>query len=245
MQHAEARRDVEHRGRLVGEDDLGLGGERAGDGRRAGAVRRRARADGGRRARGSRPTVGEQARHLGARRRDRRRPAPRQRARQVVLDGVHRVERGERVLEDHLHARAGRARAARPSTRISPASAAQEAAQHARQRRLAAARLADERDHLAGGRRSNETSSSDAARGRRRSACRGRAPARRGAHGDAPRRRGARRAAPAAGTTREQARVGMARRAAQPLGRAHLDEPPVAQDADARGDAGRAAAGRG
>ena len=100
VQHAQADRDVEHRHRLVGEQRLGVGGQRAGDrdplALAAGElvrvllqVQRRGRQLHAAQQLGQRLLAGVPAVDL-------------QGAGQVVAHGVHRVQRGERVLEDQL-----------------------------------------------------------------------------------------------------------------------------------------------
>ena len=135
----------------------GVGRERASDRRRAGARRRRAppgsgrRSAAGRRTRLSRRSTSasaslrdEAAQHLG-------------RARDALRDRVPRVERVARVLEDDLDPLAllardaggpGRRAPHRPRT-ICAAGETVQPGDRPRDRRLAAARLADQRDALA------------------------------------------------------------------------------------------------
>ena len=163
LEDLQLRRDVERRGRLVG-DHAATGCRRA---RRrssgAGAGRRRTGADSARarpRARGS--ARGAAARHEVVRARAprsvrRRGRVPAQDREQLGADAEHRIERQIGVLRDEADAAGrGRARSARarressrfsPSNRISPlsivAGVGQDAEDGARQRGLAAAGFAD------------------------------------------------------------------------------------------------------
>ena len=95
--------DVEHRGRLVGHEQIGIDGERAGDGDTlplptrelvgmpVDELLRRLEPDGV-----------QQLDRLGAGRARRGPMVPQERPHQVVRDRVHRVQGSERVLEDHL-----------------------------------------------------------------------------------------------------------------------------------------------
>ena len=157
--------DVEGRGRLVGDDDVGVVGDGHGDHRPAGACRRRTRAGTpwpARRRWGCRPASSSSTRllcglgladvavdpdGLG----------------DLVADRVDGREGRQRVLEDHRDARrpaarrapgrAGRA-APRPGTGREPRDAGrrrEQAHDGQRRHRLAGARLADDAEHLARG----------------------------------------------------------------------------------------------
>ncbi|MCY1306514.1 hypothetical protein D9M70_563780 [compost metagenome] len=104
IEHAEAHGNVEHRGRLVGDDDLGLCRECAGDvDALALAARELVRVL-------LRDDIGIEL-HLPQERLDLLRDCgalhvgamQHQRPLEMIGDRVGRVERGERILEDHLH----------------------------------------------------------------------------------------------------------------------------------------------
>jgi hypothetical protein len=159
VQHAEADRDVQHGHRLVGQQGLGLGAERAGDRDTltlaAGELVRelvevtlgRGKAD---------PAEQLVQRVLEVLIGPARVVVNLQRAGEVVADRVHRIQRRERVLEDHLDS--GRVRPERTAALDRGGLAVQadvpvrtgvELGEQAGDRALARARLADERDHLA------------------------------------------------------------------------------------------------
>ena len=137
LEHLRLHRHVERRRRLVAEEHRRLGGERDRDQRRAGASRPRAGA--GRRARAGPgsgiPTIRSSsiARSHDCRfeRRRGRAAAPRRSASPTVLK---RIERAERILEDHRHPPAQRPANVADSVRELGSVEPHDAAVHARRR---------------------------------------------------------------------------------------------------------------
>ena len=89
-------------------------------------------------------------------------PVDQQRPRDVVVDALDRIERRERILEDHLHAASDRRAAScaaadratsSPSNTILPSRRRIQAREQARDGALAAAALAHERGHATGAER--------------------------------------------------------------------------------------------
>ena len=159
-------RDVERRGRLVGDDQLGIAGERDGDHDALRACRRKAGADTAAAAaadRRCRPARAARRARSSARRAVRAAMLL-QRLGDLPADGQHRIERGHRLLEHHADVAAAHLRASpprdrrsrsRPSNRISPRGDAprrigDQAQDRQRADRLARAALADDRHGLAG-----------------------------------------------------------------------------------------------
>ena len=118
VEHADPHRDVEHRRRLVGEDEPRVRRRARGRWRRAAAGRPTARAGSGRAARGVSPTVAISSTSWPPRsRRGPRLHRGSERALEEVPDAMRRVERAEGVLEDHLDAPSGTAAARAASGR--------------------------------------------------------------------------------------------------------------------------------
>jgi len=159
VEDADADRHVEHRDRLVAEDHAGLDGERPGD-RDPLAL-------------SARELVGVLRSHLLGREQPdapeqlvhalldvpaRADPVDQQRPRQVMVDPLDRVQRRERILEDHLHLRAVGEHVALPvqiadvvaTEQDRPRARRIEPREHSSHRALAAAALADERRHDTG-----------------------------------------------------------------------------------------------
>ena len=107
VQDPDPDRDVEHADRLVGKDDLGLDGERARD-RYALPLpaRELVRVLLGDLPRWNEPDRVQQLVDALVDLRGRHDAVDPERSLDVVADGLHRVERPERILEDHLHLRA-------------------------------------------------------------------------------------------------------------------------------------------
>ena len=159
IEDADPDRHVEHRDRLVGQDHARLDGQRAGD-RDALAlparelVRVLLRDLVGRHETDAR----EQLAHAAVDRAARADAVDQQRPRDVVVDALDRIERRERILEDHLDVRAV------VEQRLAPPLVADvvaiehdlavgrrvEPREQARDGALAAAALADERGHATG-----------------------------------------------------------------------------------------------
>ena len=158
VEHPEADRHVEHRDRLVGDQQRRPRRERPGDRDAltlsAGELVRTPLDEVGRE-----PHAVEQAVHLVVDLRLRHDVVQAQRPLEVVPDGVVRIEGRERVLEHHPHllpVRAQRPAAARDRLAVEQDAAARrglELGQDLRDRRLAAAALADEGDRLPGAER--------------------------------------------------------------------------------------------
>lgn len=157
VEDAQPDRDVEHRDRLVGQQDLGVGRQRAGD-RDALAlpsgqlVRELVHVPGRGRELHPREQLLERGLELRA-----AQPAlvDPDAARERVAHGVDRVQRPERVLEDHLHAphvgaeRPAAARGGVLAVQQDPAARrGHELREQPGDRRLAGAGLADERDDV-------------------------------------------------------------------------------------------------
>ena len=150
-------RDVQRRDGLVGDDEVGVHRERARDADRAAAGRPRTRAGTAPRPRRASPTTFSSSRDaVPARARRLHEPVDAQRLADEPTDRVPRVQRRERVLEDHLHPPAQRAQLALAEGRDvvaveddSPAVGAYRRSKRAADRRLAAPGLADEAERLA------------------------------------------------------------------------------------------------
>ncbi len=156
VEDPEPDRDVEHRRRLVGEDHLRLDRERArnGDALALAAgelVRVLLRDLLGRHEPDRVEQLVHAVEHVGLR----HDPVDQQRPRDVVVDALGRIERRERVLEDHLHARAVLEQFLLPVHRADVLAAVEDRAagrcvqarDETRDRALAAAALADECRH--------------------------------------------------------------------------------------------------
>ena len=111
VQDPDADRDVEHAGRLVGERRPSARRRARARSRRAGAGRRRARAGTSPRSRsgGTRPTLASSSCTRSSTCAARHELVDAQRPLDVVADRLDRVQRAERVLEDHLHLASGSA----------------------------------------------------------------------------------------------------------------------------------------